>query len=63
MIITWRTHKTPDGFQFRVYTFGYQTPETDLKTGTSLTRSKAVARAKKWARYFRAQAHINALLQ
>lgn len=55
MVITWHTHKVESGFQFRVYSFGYQVPNVELKTGICSSRAKAKLLAQKWARYFKAR--------
>lgn len=56
-VITWRTTKTVDGYRFVVYSFAYQEPDINLKTGVYPTRAQATIRAKKWAMFFkRAQA-------
>lgn len=55
MVITWNTHKTADGFEYRIYTVGYQVQSEILKTGICTTRAQAVMMAKKWTRYFKAQ--------
>lgn len=55
MVITWNTQKTETGFTFRVYTIGYQVEGETLKAGTYPTRARAMAAAKKWTRYFKAQ--------
>lgn len=54
-VIGWNTTKTADGFQFRVYTVGYQVPTETLKTGICSSRAKAKLQAQKWARYLKAQ--------
>lgn len=55
MVITWSTTKIETGFQFRVYSFGYQVPSETLKIGVCNTRAKAVLQAKKWSRYLKSQ--------
>jgi hypothetical protein len=63
MIITWRTHKTEDGFRFEVVSMGYQIATVILKAGVCQSRAQATLRAKKWARYFKQAANAeNALL-
>jgi hypothetical protein len=52
MTITWNTTKTSEGFEFRVFTVGYQVPSQELKTGVCPSRARAVLLAKKWVRYF-----------
>lgn len=54
-VITWNTHKTEGGFQFRVYTVGYQVASVELKTGVCSSRAKAKLLAQKWVRYLKAQ--------
>ena len=56
MVITWGTHKVKGGFKYRVYSFGYQIPTTELKVGVVATRAQAMHWAKKWTRYFKARA-------
>jgi len=53
-VITWNTHKTATGYEFRVYTVGYQVPSEILKTGTCTSRAVAKLQAQKWVRYFKA---------
>jgi hypothetical protein len=53
MIITWRTHKTDEGFKFEVIRMGYGVPSESLKSGIASSRAKAALMAKKWARYFK----------
>lgn len=60
MVITWKTTKTAAGFEFRVYTFGYQIVSQTLKAGVCPTRAKAVLRAKKWCRYLKSQQRVAA---
>lgn len=55
-VITWNTHKTEGGFEFRVYTVGYQIASETLKTGVCRSRAVAVRLAKQWTRYLKAQA-------
>jgi len=55
-VITWNTHKTEGGFEFRVYTVGYQVPSEILKSGVCRTRAVAVRMAKQWTLYLKAQA-------
>lgn len=55
MIITWGTHKTEAGFEYRVYTVAYQAKSEILKTGLCATRAQAASKAKAWVRYFKAQ--------
>jgi hypothetical protein len=54
MVTTWNTHKTETGFEYRVYTVGYQVPSETLKAGLCATRAQAVSKAKAWTRYFKA---------
>lgn len=53
MVVTWRTHKTAEGYEWTVYEFGYQVPNNALKTGVCRTRAQATERAKKWTLYFK----------
>lgn len=55
-VITWNTHKVETGYEFHVYSFGYQMANETLKEGVCATRAKATLRAQKWTRYFKAQA-------
>lgn len=54
MVITWNTRKTAAGYEFIISRVGHQSYEV-LKTGTCLTRAKAVLLGKKWARYLKSQ--------
>ena len=54
-VISWRTKKTAEGFEFRVIEVGYQVETKVLKTGVLPTRARAVTQAKKWVRYLKAQ--------
>lgn len=54
-VITWNTTKTAAGYEWRVYSFGYQIPETTLKTGVRTTRAKATLQARKWTRFLKAE--------
>ena len=54
-VITWNTTKVANGFEFRVYSFGYQIPQVTLKTGICPTRAMATLRARKWCRYFKSE--------
>lgn len=55
-VITWNTRKTDAGFEYRVYSFGYQVPAETLKVGVVPTRAMATLRARKWKLFFKAQA-------
>jgi hypothetical protein len=55
LVITWSTHKTGFGFEYRIFTIGYNVPSVTLKTGLCSTRSIAVRQAKAWTRYFKQQ--------
>lgn len=59
-VITWNTTKTETGFDYRVYTVGYQVASETLKTGHCATRAIATNRAKAWTRAFKAQARKEA---
>lgn len=59
MVITWNTHKTAAGFEFRVYSFGYQVPNVTLKTGTCSSRAKAKLMAQKWVRFLKSNARTS----
>ena len=61
MVITWNTTKTSQGFEFNVYTVGFQVPSQTLKTGVCSSRAKAVLQAKKWVRYFKADETLDKL--
>lgn len=54
-VISWRTKKTPNGFEFLVVELAYQVKTEILKTGVLPTRARAVARAKKWVRHLKSQ--------
>lgn len=56
-VITFNTHKTEGGFEFHVYSFGYQLPTETLKRGVYRTRARATGHAKRWLRWFKAQPH------
>lgn len=55
-VITWNTHKVQGGFQFKVYTVGYQVPSETLKIGVCASRAKAVRLAKQWCLYLKRSA-------
>ncbi len=59
-VITWNTHKTEAGFEFRVFTVGYQVPSETLKSGVCASRAKAKLLAQKWVRYLKAQQRVAA---
>ena len=61
-IITWRTHKTDQGFSYLVYECGYGVPNRTLKTGVLSTRAQAMAAAKKYTRMYK-QANKNDAVQ
>jgi hypothetical protein len=54
-VICHGTHKVAAGFEFRVFTVGYQVPTVMLKTGLCATRAKATRQAKAWKMYFKRQ--------
>ena len=54
-VITWKTHKIENGYEWTVYSFGYQIPVVTLKTGISSTRPRATGQATRWAAYLKAQ--------
>lgn len=54
-VVSWNTKKTAAGFEFRVYSFDYQVADVEHARGTLPTRAQAVARAKQWVRYIKAQ--------
>lgn len=56
-VITWNTHKVDGGFEFHVYSFGYQLPQETLKRAVCATRAQATGEAKAWARWFEAHPH------
>jgi len=51
MVITWQTTKTESGYEYRVYSFGYQVPSVTLATGKARTRAIATRLAKQHAIY------------
>jgi len=55
-VITWRTRKTEAGYEYRVYSLGYQVPAETLKTGVVATRAMATLRGKRWSAHFKAEA-------
>ena len=55
-VIGWNTHKVSNGFQFNVYSFGYQVETVILKTGVLPSRARAVLVAKKWTMFLKSQA-------
>ena len=55
-VITWKTHKSADGYEWTVYSFGYQIPTVTLKTGVCKTRPRATGQARGWCAYLKAQA-------
>lgn len=52
---TWRTTKVDGGFEYHVYSFGYQVPEETLKLGVCATRAQAKGFAQRWLRRYKAQ--------
>lgn len=52
-VVTWNTHKTAAGYQFKVYTVGYQVPTVVLKEGVMSSRARAKTRAQAWVRYYK----------
>ena len=54
-VITWSTRKTDGGFEYRVYSFGYQIPDETLKLGVVRTRAVATRLAKQWTLYLKRQ--------
>jgi hypothetical protein len=52
-VIAWNTTKTAEGFEFHVYSFGYQIPQETLKRGTARSRAIATRLGRQWARYFK----------
>jgi hypothetical protein len=55
MVISWRTHKIEEGFQFQIVRIGYAVPTEVIKSGVCATRAQAMGMAKKWTRYYKAQ--------
>ena len=55
-VITWSTHKFATGYEWRVYSFGYQVPQETLKSGICNTRAKAMGEAKRWTIYLKGKA-------
>lgn len=51
MVITWNTKKVAGGYEWRVYTVGYQVKSITLKSGIRPTRAQAEGRAQKWMLY------------
>lgn len=47
-VISWNTQKSTNGFDFRVYSLGYQEPQVTLKSGHAATRAIATRLAKQW---------------
>jgi hypothetical protein len=54
--ITWNTTKTAAGYEWKVYSFGYQIPNVTLASGVCATRERATYAAKKMTRFHKAQA-------
>lgn len=54
-VITWRTRKVDGGFEYVVYSFGYQIPTETLKTGVVRTRAIATRLGKQWAAHLKSQ--------
>jgi hypothetical protein len=52
-VITWNTTKTLAGYKWRVFTVEHEAQSTELKSGISPTRAKAVRKAKQWCLYHR----------
>lgn len=61
MVITWNTKKVAGGFEWRVYTVGYQMKSVVLKTGIRPTRAQAKGRAQKWHNYLNAMHKLGKL--
>jgi hypothetical protein len=55
-VITWKTHKGTAGYEWTVYSFGYQIPAVTLKSGVCKTRPQATGQAQRWCAYLKAQA-------
>jgi hypothetical protein len=45
--ISWNTTKTAAGYEWKVYSFGYQIPNVTLASGVCATRERATYAAKK----------------
>jgi len=58
LVITWNTHKVETGYEFHVYSFGYQVPAVTLKKGICRSRAIAKSQAQKWVRYLNAKAAV-----
>lgn len=54
-VLNWNTKKTESGFEFRVYSIGYDTRTETLKTGTAASRAVAKRLATRWMMYFKAE--------
>ncbi len=55
MVITWKTKKVANGFEFKVITVEHGKPSQVLQSGVLPTRPRAVTQSKKWVRYLKAQ--------
>ena len=53
-VVSWKTTKTPSGFEFQAYSFDHNAPTIVHATGTLKTRALAVSKAKEWVRYIKA---------
>lgn len=53
-VITWRTKKVENGFEYSVIEVGYQVDTITHKTGVLATRAQAKGQAQKWAKYIKA---------
>jgi hypothetical protein len=52
-VVTWRTKKVDNGFEFRVFSLDYKKDTIIHKTGVLPTRARAVTQAKKWVRHYK----------
>jgi len=51
-VISWNTAKVVNGYRWDVYSIGYKVDRCVLQSGIEPTRARAMARAKKWKRYY-----------
>ena len=57
-VITWNTKKVESGFEYNVYSFGYQVPSVSLVTGVAKTRAIAVRLAKQYTRFHKSKVSV-----
>lgn len=53
MVISWNTKKVNDGYKFNIVSINYNEPVKIIRSGFAITRTQAIYRAKKLARYYK----------